>query len=92
MEGALHHARKVLGARDAKHALADRATHLDLVAVGVQVDFLMRAAAEMIGCTLPVMTTSGMESSAAVAIPVTALVRPGPTCVSTTPGFPETRA
>jgi hypothetical protein len=40
----------------------------------------------------PLITTSGTESMAAVRTPVTALVIPGPTCTSTTPGFPVARA
>ena len=42
--------------------------------------------------TWPVMTTMGIESICAVAIPVTALVAPGPDVTSTTPGFPVARA
>ena len=38
--------------------------------------------------TLPVMATSGMESSIAVAIPVTRLVAPGPLVANTTPVLP----
>ena len=40
----------------------------------------------------PAMATSGTESSAAVATPVTAFIMPGPTCTSTTPGLPDARA
>ena len=42
--------------------------------------------------TCPVMTTSGTESMWAVAMPVTALVAPGPEVTSTTPGLPVARA
>src|SRR5262252_6792536 len=38
------------------------------------------------------MTTIGIESSAAFATPVAALVRPGPRCVSSTPGLPVAHA
>jgi hypothetical protein len=38
------------------------------------------------------MVTSGTESSAAVAIPVTAFISPGPTWTSSTPGWPVIRA
>ena len=42
--------------------------------------------------TWPEMITIGIESMYAVAIPVTALVAPGPEVTSTTPGFPVARA
>ena len=42
--------------------------------------------------TCPVITTIGAESMWAVAIPVTALVAPGPEVTSTTPAWPVTRA
>ena len=41
--------------------------------------------------TWPVMTTSGIESMYAVAIPVTALVTPGPEVTSATPTFLDER-
>ena len=37
----------------------------------------------------PAIATSGTESSAAVATPVTAFIIPGPTCSSSTPGLPR---
>ena len=40
----------------------------------------------------PLIATSGTESIAAVSTPVTALVMPGPTCTSNTPGLPVARA
>jgi hypothetical protein len=40
----------------------------------------------------PAITTIGMESSAALATPVAALVRPGPRWVSSTPTLPDARA
>ena len=40
----------------------------------------------------PVMTTSGMESMKAVAMPVTVLVAPGPLVTTTMPGRPLLRA
>ncbi|MDF9839330.1 hypothetical protein M2105_000326 [Paenibacillus sp. PastF-1] len=42
--------------------------------------------------TWPVKTTSGTESINAVAIPVTALVAPGPLVTSATPVSPVARA
>ena len=42
--------------------------------------------------TCPVITTIGAESMWAVAIPVTALVAPGPEVTRTTPARPVTRA
>ena len=42
--------------------------------------------------TCPVITTSGIESMYAVAMPVTALVTPGPLVTSATPGRPVARA
>ena len=42
--------------------------------------------------TWPVMTTIGIESISASAMPVTALVAPGPEVTSTTPGLPVERA
>ncbi len=42
--------------------------------------------------TSPAIATSGTESSAAVATPVTAFIIPGPTCSSTTPTSPVARA
>ena len=42
--------------------------------------------------TWPLKTTRGMESMYAVAIPVIALVIPGPEVTSTTPGRPVARA
>ena len=38
--------------------------------------------------TCPEITTIGIESINAVAIPVMALVAPGPEVTNTTPGFP----
>ena len=43
-------------------------------------------------CTCPDSTTIGIESMNAVAMPVTALVAPGPDVTSTTPGRPVARA
>ena len=42
--------------------------------------------------TWPLMTTMGIESMYAVAIPVTVLVTPGPDVTSTTPALPVERA
>jgi len=42
--------------------------------------------------TWPESTTMGIESIDAVAIPVMALVAPGPDVTSTTPGLPVARA
>jgi hypothetical protein len=42
--------------------------------------------------TWPVMATMGIESSMAVAMPVTRLVAPGPEVAMQTPGRPEARA
>ena len=42
--------------------------------------------------TCPQITTSGVESMYASAMPVTVLVAPGPEVTSTTPGRPDTRA
>ena len=42
--------------------------------------------------TCPVMATTGTESMYAVAMPVTALVTPGPEVTSATPTFCEERA
>ena len=42
--------------------------------------------------TWPVKTTSGIESMKASAMPVMALVAPGPEVTSTTPGLPVLRA
>ena len=42
--------------------------------------------------TWPDSTTMGMESMQAVAMPVMALVAPGPEVTSTTPGLPVARA
>ena len=42
--------------------------------------------------TLPVMATSGTESSMAVAMPVTRFVAPGPDVAMTTPTLPVARA
>ena len=42
--------------------------------------------------TWPEITTIGIESMKAVAIPVTALVIPGPEVTKTTPGLPEALA
>ena len=42
--------------------------------------------------TCPVMATIGIESSIAVAIPVTRLVAPGPLVATQTPTLPEARA
>jgi hypothetical protein len=42
--------------------------------------------------TWPVMQTMGMESSMAVAMPVTRFVAPGPLVAKATPTFPEARA
>ena len=42
--------------------------------------------------TWPEITTMGVESMYAVAIPVTALVAPGPEVTRTTPGLPVERA
>ena len=42
--------------------------------------------------TWPDSTTMGMESMKAVAMPVMALVAPGPEVTSTTPGLPVDRA
>ena len=41
--------------------------------------------------TWPVMTTIGIESMYAVAMPVTALVTPGPDVTSATPDFSDER-
>ena len=42
--------------------------------------------------TCPVITTIGIESISASAMPVTTLVAPGPDVTSTTPGLPVERA
>jgi hypothetical protein len=42
--------------------------------------------------TWPVITTIGIESMKAVAMPVTAFVTPGPLVTSATPGLPVARA
>ena len=42
--------------------------------------------------TWPVMQTIGLESSAAVAMPVTRLVAPGPEVAIATPTLPDARA
>jgi len=56
------------------------------------VDFLERVGARTLDETLPVMQTSGMESSSAVAMPVTRLVAPGPLVAMATPTLPDARA
>ena len=75
MERALQ-IRGVVGAIDAVDPLAERPVDLELIGVLMQVHLLVRMAAVVVRRMSPAITTIGMESSAALATPVAALVSP----------------
>ena len=96
-----HHRARAAGGRDVERLLHGRGEVGDVLHQEVVLDdrardpdgvaLLERVQADRRGRHLTVITTIGIESMYAVAMPVTALVTPGPEVTSATPIFFELR-